>query len=232
MCTSFVSRNSGTMIGMNFDNNGMKYSISKKHNDWFVVYVNGGKGSYPSFGVDKLGRFFNNLVVDSNGKGLYRRPSVNVTHTTKLITDVLNKTIICEELSAYLDSVEIVNTPDWSCHNMVIDSEANVWIIEPGRGNIFSGATESPFVVMTNTSVVDMGTDAGAAVCDRYRTASDMLSRKEEMSVDDAFEILERVCQSSGEWKTDLSFVYSKEKQTVYYCYNREFATRHEHRFD
>lgn len=83
---------------MNFDNNGMDYSINTSDPGFFLVLVNGGRGKFPSFGVNKNGEFFNNLVVDSNGKGLYRRPNKNVTHTTKFITDILKGNILTENL--------------------------------------------------------------------------------------------------------------------------------------
>ncbi len=53
MCTSFIHRKSNTIIGMNFDNNGMDYSISTNDPDCFLVLVNGGRGKYPSFGANK-----------------------------------------------------------------------------------------------------------------------------------------------------------------------------------
>lgn len=98
MCTSFIHRKNGKIIGMNFDNNGMDYSINTSDPGFFLVLVNGGRGKFPSFGVNKNGEFFNNLVVDSNGKGLYRRPNKNVTHTTKFITDILKGNILTENL--------------------------------------------------------------------------------------------------------------------------------------
>ncbi len=226
MCTSFVFRKTPTIIGMNFDNNGMRYSIDKKHPGWFVVNVDGGRGPYPSFGVDRSGRFFNNLVVDSNGKGLYRRPSNRVTHTSKLIADILNGVILAEQLQSYLEKVEVVNTPDWSCHNMICDSNANVWIIEPGRGNIFSPAGESPFYVMTNTSLVDVQHNPAANECKRHQSVVDQLTKVNELSVDRAFEILEMASQTEGEWITAFSMVFSLQEHKVFYCHNRNFSER------
>lgn len=78
MCTSFIYRGQDTIIGMNFDNNGMKFNIDTKNPEWFTVLVDGGRGKCPSFGVNSSGEFFNSLVVNSNGKGLYRRASKKV----------------------------------------------------------------------------------------------------------------------------------------------------------
>jgi hypothetical protein len=231
MCTSFISRKDNIVIGMNFDNNGMKYSISKKNNDWFVVFVDGGRGKYPSFGVDAHGRFFNNLLVESNGKGLYQRPSSKVTHTTKLIADILNGVITPEKLGEYLEGIEVVNTPDWSCHNMICDSNANVWIVEPGRGNLYSPRNESPFLVMANESLIDLKSCNAKSKCNRCTSAGKKLSSRSKIDVDFAFEILKSVSQHDGDWKTDFSMVFSKKDSKVYFCYNRDFTKIFEHTF-
>ena len=52
MCTSFIYRGQDTIIGMNFDNNGMKYTIDTKNPNRFTVFVDGGRGKCPSFGVE------------------------------------------------------------------------------------------------------------------------------------------------------------------------------------
>lgn len=231
MCTSFINRKEDTVIGMNFDNNGMKFAIDDKKKDWFTVLVDSGRGKYPSFGVDSEGRFFNSLVVNSNGKGIYRRPSSKVTHTTKLISDIVSGAVQPENLEEYLSKVEVVNTPDWSCHNMICDSAANVWIVEPGRGKISSPAGESPFYVMTNFSIWDMLYENAVCDCQRYQTVSNSLSKTSEMDVDTAFQILDSVKQTEGDWVTAFSMVYSKKHQAVSYCLNGNFNERFEYKF-
>ena len=230
MCTSFIYRGIDTIIGMNFDNNGMKYSIDTNPN-WFTVKVDGGRGKYPSFGVDCFGRFFNNLVVNSNGKGLYKRPSKKVTHTTKLIIDILNEVICTEKLEEYLSNVEVVNVPDWSCHNMICDSNGNVWVVEPGRGNISNIADSSKFFVMTNFSLWDYLYENVECNCDRFKVVSSELEKAEKVNVETAFSILDSASQRNGEWITEFSMVYSKNLNTVYYCLNGNFNERFEYKF-
>ncbi len=231
MCTSFIHRGKDTIIAMNFDNNGMKYSINTKNPRWFVALVDGGRGKYPSFGVNSEGVFFNNLVVDSNGKGQYKRPSSKVTHTTKLITDILNDVISVDELGEYLEKTEVVNTPDWSCHSMICDSNSNTWIIEPGRGNINEDAGKSRYSIMTNFSLWDSINLNIKPSCNRYNTALHKLESSSELDIASAFKILESVSQKSGEWITELSMVYSKNNKTVYYCYNDKYDDIEEYRF-
>ncbi|WP_459476901.1 hypothetical protein [Clostridium saccharoperbutylacetonicum] len=231
MCTSFIYRGNDTIIGMNFDNNGMKYSIDTKNPNWFTVKVDGGRGKYPSFGVDCFGRFFNNLVVNSNGKGLYRRPNKKVTHTTKFIMDILNGVICAENLEEYLSNVEVVNGPDWSCHNMICDSNGNVWVVEPGRGNISNITDSSKFFVMTNFSLWDYLYENVECNCDRFKAVSSELEKVEQVNVETAFSILDSASQRNGEWITEFSMVYSKNLKTVYYCLNGNFNERFEYKF-
>lgn len=231
MCTSFIYRGQDTIIGMNFDNNGMKYYIDTKNPNWFTVQVDGGRGKYPSFGVDCFGRFFNNLVVNSNGKGLYRRPSKKVTHTTKLIIDILNGVICTENLEEYLRNVEVVNTPDGSCHNMICDSNGSVWAIEPGRGNISNPANYSQFFVMTNFSLWDYLHENVECNCDRFKAVSSAFEKAEQVNVETAFSILDSASQRNGEWITTFSMVYSKNFNTVYYSLNGNFNERFEYKF-
>jgi hypothetical protein len=231
MCLSFIHKAKDVIVAMNFDNNGMKYSINTKDPNQFIVLVESGRGKYPSFGINGDGVFVNNLIVNSNGKGLYRRASKKVTHTSKLVTDIINGTIIADGLEGYLQSIEVVNTPDWSTHNMICDSHANVWVVEPGRGNIYSPATASSFFVMTNFSLWDYKNEDIDCECTRYLAASNALVQSDEMNVEEAFRILESAKQAEGEWTTDFSMVYSKNKHTLYYCLDGNFKDRLEYVF-
>ena len=231
MCTSFIHRGEDTIIGMNFDNNGMKYTIDTKNPNWFTVVVDGGRGKYPSFGVDSCGRFFNNLVVNSNGKGLYKRPSKKVTHTTKLITDIVNEVIHPENLDEYLTNIEVVNTPNWSCHNMICDSNSNVWVVEPGRGNIKNSSNSTPFFIMTNFSLWDYIHENAEFDCIRFKTLSSKLANIKQLNIETAFNLLDSASQRNGEWNTEFSMVYSKKHHTVYYCLNGNFNERFEYKF-
>lgn len=219
MCTSVISRGSRVLIGMNFDNNGMKYAAKISEPGVYTVSVDAGFGKYPSFGVRADGTFANNLIVESNGKGEYRRPSKYVTTTTKLVSDVLGGKIPSEEICAYLDSgITVLNTPAYSTHNMIADNRGNVWIVEPGRGILFSARQESPYCVLTNASVID----AVEPDCVCYRTAKSMLEKKPNPEVSDLFEVLSAVSQD-GQWKTELSMVYDSSARKLYTCSERHF---------
>lgn len=225
MCTSFIHRENDMFVAMNFDNNGMPFQVSTKDSSQFVSLVDGGRGKYPSFGINSHGVFCNNLVVKSNSKGNYKRAGKKVTHTSKLTVDLLSGSISPDELRGYLETVEVVNVPDFSVHNMIVNATGDVWVVEPGRGAIFSPANESPYFVMTNFSLCDWdkkGTPTGDGA-DRYKTASALLDEMEYMSVEKAFQVLKATQQQTGEWKTAFSMVYSQKEQVVYYCYDGDY---------
>ncbi|MGM9986836.1 MAG: hypothetical protein ACI35O_06335 [Bacillaceae bacterium] len=225
MCTSFVHRKDDIIIGMNFDNNGMNFKIDTSSTEQFVVYVNGGRGLTPSFGINRQGIFINHLMVDSNGKGLYKRPSKKRTHTVKLVNDILNGTIPAENINNYLQNTEVVNVPDFSIHNLICDEYGNVWGVEPGRGIIYSPVTESNFFIMSNCSLCDYkntGKLLGSG-SDRYQVAQNLLSKHEHLTIEGAFNILKTVKQTEGEWRTAVSMVYSKKEQAIFYCLDGNF---------
>lgn len=225
MCTSFVYRGNDILVAMNFDNNGMKFGINTKNPKQFNVLVTTESGNITSFGVNSDSIFINHLLVDSNGKGLYKRPSKYVNHTSKLVKEILNGTIPAYDIGAYLERVEIVNIPNYSVHNLICDNYGNVWVTEPGRGVIHSPVKEAAYFILTNFSLCDYKTTGlleGSGV-DRYKIAENLLSKAKDIDVNGAFKILEAAMQKDGEWITDFSLVYSHREKTVYYCFERDF---------
>lgn len=234
MCTSFIHRRKDILIAMNFDNNGMKFEIDTKDPKQFTVLVDGGRGKVPSFGVNSDGTFINHLMVDSNGKGLYKRPSKKVTSTVKLVKDVLSGIISQEDLNSYLQKIEVVNVPDYSVHNMICDKGGNVWIVEPGRGIIYSPTKDTPYFIMSNFSLCDYnatGLMNGSGI-NRYEIAEEALCKADDLDVNGAFKVLESAMQKDGEWITAFSMVYSQKEQAVYYCFNGDFENIFQYTFD
>jgi len=231
MCTSFVDRRDDLIIAMNFDNNGMPFELNTKDNV-FSIITSTKTGKTPSFGINKKGIFVNNLCMDSNGKGVYKRKSKTINLNVYLINEILEEKIKLDNFEEYLKTMEIVNAPGLSTHNFIVDNKGNVFVIEPGRGYIKNGIKESQYFVMTNFSIIDYNagkkyTDNGI---DRYIEANNMLKKLKKVEIKDAFKILEKVKQT-GEWKTDFSMVYSKNNKTIYYCYNSKFNEIMEYKF-
>lgn len=223
MCTSFIKKTDHhCYIGMNFDNDGMSYFIDTKKKDWFFVSVLINQIKRPSFGVHKSGIFFNNLMVEPNELGKYRRGK-GVVHTSRLLSEIINGKILVDELEEYLSQTEIVNVPDYSTHQMICDTKGDVWIIEPGIGKLHQPLENGEFQLMTNTSLLNHINKEEAPICPRYAIAKELLSSTAPFDTAAALEILKAVQQSEGEWTTAISMVYDKTKQTISYCTDREF---------
>lgn len=224
MCTSFIWRKDHVLAAMNFDNT-LPFEICTKEPKKFIALAKAPMGKAPSFGVNSDGTFINHLAVDSNGKGLYRRLSKKVTHTEKLVGDILRGAIPPENISGYLNDMEIVNVPGLSVHNMISDRDGNTWVVEPGRGIIYSPAQESPYYLMTNFSLCDLaaGGNVEGSGADRYKRANELLEKSGSLNVTGAFKILKAVRQDGGEWRTAFSMVYTQKENTVYYCFDGDY---------
>jgi hypothetical protein len=232
MCTCFVDRRNNILIGMNFDNNGMKFELNTSIPNSFIIDIFTDFGKQPSFGINSQKTFVNNLSVDSNGNGLYKRICKTRTLNVYLIKSLLEGNIEINDLDSYLDTMEIVNALNLCTHNLIADKNGNVWVVEPGRGNIKNRTNESSYFIMTNFSLIDYNagkkyTDWGF---DRYINVKKYLDKKDKLSVKDAFSNLEKVKQD-GEWKTEFSMVYSKNENKVYYCYNADYKNVLEYEF-
>lgn len=227
MCTSFVIKVNRVVVGMNFDNSG-KFKIALKDNNQFLVLLNINGKYYPSFGMNKNGTFMNDLMVDSNGEGKYKRASKNIFSTTRLLENVLNGEIKFNELNEFLLEKTIVNLPNSSTHCMIIEESGNTYVIEPGRKNINNLKSEESFVVMTNFPLsenIDTNFDdiQGSGV-DRYKIAYNMLSeRDKDFSVEDGFDVLLKTKQSGGDYPTEFSMIAIPKEQVIYFTINGDF---------
>ena len=232
MCTSFVWRSDGNiLVAMNFDNPD-PFTVEAA-DDRFVVHATTPRGSFPAFGVRRDGTFVNHLLVDDHGQGRYKRAGKTVTHTTRLVADLLSGAITTEGLDDYLGQMTVTNVPNMCAHCLVTDRFGDAWVIEPGHSAIFSPVSRSPFLVMTNFELC--GVAEGCTPCgsgaDRYVTASKMLTDRASLSVDQALDVLAATRQVDGEWPTAYSLIYSVTENAVYTCGRDNFGTLERHEF-
>ncbi len=222
MCTSFVYRRENVLIGMNFDNNIMKFRISANQGKGFLVSTEVRGNFYPSFGVSSNGFFVNNLIVDSNGEAPYNRQNDRRWVNSSLVDRVMAGDTNLESLRAQVAQVEIVNGPFMSTHNMVASGNGDTLVVEPGKRSIYSTAADSGWYVMTNFPLSDYGEliplNPSGSGADRYKKAADHLARHTgPMSVEQGFGLLREVSQHGPDWKTDLSLVFDPSRGEVFY---------------
>ncbi|NLW78429.1 MAG: hypothetical protein GXY32_03325 [Ruminococcaceae bacterium] len=228
MCSSFVYRRNGAgnmIIAMNYDNPSLNVRMATRAPDLFMMKANGGMGYRPSCAFTDDGTFINMQLCDSNKRGRYRPTSDTSICSAHFTIRVANKRILPADMTDFLSHVEMTNNPRGNVHNMVADVDGNIWVVEPGRGFYYSPMGDTPYVVMTNFSLIDywetgVRRNMGAA---RYDTASNMLDAADDLTVQQAFDILQALAQEGKGFNTDVSMVYSSKEKAVYYCMYRDF---------
>jgi hypothetical protein len=237
MCTSFVYRKEQVLIGMNFDNDGRDFKILTNTRNDFLVLVKVNNKFFPSIGINQNGVFVNDSLVDSNGEGKYKRQNDKRWVTTSLIQYIMGSDVNFEDVREVLAEVEIVNAPNTSTHNLIVDPEGNICVVEPGRKNIFSGGNESEWCVVTNFPLSNYEeitpTTVSGSGSNRYQEVVKMLSKlSDSLTVEQGFEILESVKQDGPEWTTQLSMIYDGKEGKLFYCLDQKFDEIIEYDFE
>jgi len=236
MCTSFVYRKENIIIGMNFDNDGKEFRISTNLGNDFLVSVKINKTFFPSFGINKAGVFINDLMVDSCEEGKYKRQNEKRWIPTTLVKKIMDNQIAFADLHSLLSGIEIVNSPNSSTHNLVVDRKGNTCVIEPGRKNIPSKPEDSSYYTMTNFPLSDYDeiqpetvTGSGS---DRYLLVNRQLAGvKSILSPDKGFKILKSVEQHGPDWRTDLSLIYDPVLMRLLFRFDNQQDTIFEYKF-
>jgi hypothetical protein len=222
MCTSFVYRKENVLIGMNFDNDGKRYRVSSGDGKGFLVSVEINGNYYPSFGVSSTGLFANNLIVDSNGEGKYKRQNDKRWVVSSLVSRVMDGESSLDSLREQVEQVEIVNGPFMSTHTMIADGLGRTLVVEPGRKTIYSSGKDSDWYVMTNFPLSEyddlVPQNPSGSGADRFEMAASFLSSHVgPLTVDQGFDLLNRAHQEGPEWKTALSLVFDPARREVSY---------------
>lgn len=228
MCTCFVYRKSTTLIGMNFDNDGKNFKISSSPKHGFLVSVKIGKAYFPSFGINANGIFVNDMMVDSNGAGQYKRQTDKRWVTTSLIRFIMDNDVSFEDVKTTLQSIQIVNAPRSSTHNLIVDCDGNISVVEPGRRNIFTEADDSDWYIITNFPLSDYDTlvpsNVSGSGADRYLKTFELLTTMSDpMTVEQGFDVLKNVAQHGSDWITELSLIYDATNHELFYSLDRNF---------
>jgi hypothetical protein len=218
MCTSFVAYEPELTIAMNFDSDGRDARLMMDGS--FICSLNMGQRYFPSFGVSSAGNFINDLMVDYDERGKYKRQSQKRWVNSQLVEKVLYDRISAEEFHGLLEEVQIVYPPHSFTHNLLIDKQGNTYIIEPGFGYSWKSSSSRECTVLTNFQLEKLnGSDESPkSGLDRYHVVSEEMKRNPVLGLERAFELLNKARQDSKEWKTELSFVYLPNQQAVYFA--------------
>lgn len=235
MCTSFVFRHPNrVLVAMNFDNDGKAYTVSATEGQGFTLAAKVGSAFFASVGVNANGVFVNDQMVASNPAGVYKRQSPKRWTNSRLVDTLLTSNLTFNDTLALLNRVEIVNVPDASTHNLIVDSQGNLCVVEPGRGFAVSPASDTAGFVLTNFSVLAhpgwFPQPVAASDCARYgRVVAGLRHAAETMTVETAWALLEAVQQRGPVWTTALSLVYDATHRCVHWRqpHDAEICTIH-----
>lgn len=225
MCTRFVFRGEDVLTGFNFDIDlkmwdhrllfdGQRFYIG-------ILQPDGKRHGY--HGVNANGNVGTLLYVHGNAAGVYCE-DMNCMTIAELTEAFISGRFSYEEVRALLERKMVLYAPDATMQAMLSDVRGRTLIIEPGIG--WREECNTPFSLITNYSVIAPKSTAPYVVPgdDRYERAREMLEQYDvAFGVKDAFQVLSAV-QQEEPWATRVSFVYSVQKQTVYYCENRDFV--------
>lgn len=231
MCTRFVYNGIDKIVGFNFDIDlsVWDHTVITEENR-FYIGIKMPDGLYHSFhGVNKNGNVGTLLYVHGNENAKYIESEDCIT-----ISELTEKFIKAEiSFDKALDIVKrkkIIYAPDATMQAMLSDKKGRVLIIEPGIGYRYE---QENFSLITNYSILkpDITKPYIVSGDTRYEVAKKLLAGYDkDFSVNDAFKVLKSVSQKDL-WATRVSFVYSTEKNKVYYVLNNDFSNIFEFHF-
>ena len=212
MCTRFVYNGIDKIVGFNFDIDlsVWDHTVITEENR-FYIGIKMPDGMYHSFhGINKNGNVGTLLYVHGNENARYIESEDCIT-----ISELTEK---------------FIKAPDATMQAMLSDKKGRVLIIEPGIGYRYE---QENFSLITNYSILkpDITKPYIVSGDTRYEVAKKLLAGYDkDFSVNDAFKVLKSVSQKDL-WATRVSFVYSTEKNKVYYVLNNDFSNVFEFQF-
>lgn len=243
MCTAFVRSGKDIISGFNMDINpeAFEYDIYANSKEFFV----GLKTPLESntiikiHGVNSKGNFANQL----NNMDFYKAPYeefANSLSIDRIVDDYISDKITFDDIKTIADTREItqipngaVDMPTIAFHSLITDKEGRIMLLEPGNGY---SVIKEKYAVLSNFSMIELPKDLtnekyGYYGKDRYDIAMDCLrNSSDEFSVFDGLSILKKVKQVRN-WATRVSFVYSRNENSVYYCTEGNFDDIDKHCF-
>lgn len=258
MCTAFIRKGNDVIFGFNMDINegAFPYNVYATE-DWFGIGCPADlnafavwQGMVPPFycitdgirrihGVNRQGVF----TACLNNMNFTKAPfhiADNACSIDQMMDDLLSGRRSLEDVRCFAERVELVTLPTGTVdvpnpgfHSLSGDSSGNILLLEPGNGY---AVIHEKYAVITNFSILELPGDltdatAGYYGKDRYDTALCMLKASgDTFKAEDGLKILKATHQT-GPWATRVSFVYSCNEKTVYYCLEGDFDHIHTHRF-
>ncbi|RDI45514.1 hypothetical protein [Falsibacillus pallidus] len=232
MCTSFVLNAEKRFIGMNFDIGDRPIKFSHTNDGRLTIFQSDSGTFLPALGMNKNGAFMNLQMVEGREEGNYRRGK-NVVHIIRLFDEVLSGKLDSINLAELLSEKNIVNVPGHSVHSLLCTNQRETFIVSPGREHMDAGGGKVQ--VLTNFPLSQSASNYSTSEpgMDRYQIVKNYLNEEENnFSIDKGFEVLEKACQSRGDYPTQLSLIFLPDEKELYFSIKRNFEDRFCFSFD
>lgn len=221
MCIRFVYCGNDVVTGFNFDIDLSEWDhrvIEDKER--FYIGIRRPDGIYHSYhGVNRNGNVGTLLYVHGNGAGAYEhgRNAVTVAELTEWF---IQGQVSLDDILGIAKEKKITYAPDATMQAMLSDIHGRVLIIEPGVG---VQKERNRYALMSNYSLLNPSSTKMYVLPgdDRYQRAEQWLDTCKDLSISEAFRLLDAV-RMEGKWRTRVSFVYSAAEQAVYYKCSQE----------
>jgi hypothetical protein len=224
MCTGFVHKGNDVIVGYNLDLaiNAFDYKVLKRK-DYFGVSIKVGSTSYFTHGVRSDGSFANLPYMNGGLLGQYRR-SKDCCRLDILVNQYLRGKITFKNILETYQKRLIVNAPHYSMHSLFLSPNDDIMILEPGIGYQL---IKENYAIITNFPLLMTLPDYSNPWYgkDRYDKGLKILqSASQDFSMKEALKLLQETSQK-GDYGTRLSFAYSKNLHSVYYCLEGDFTS-------
>ncbi len=229
MCTAIAYRGNDLLYGFNLDIDPAvwDYSIRKTKN-YFAVGITVGKTTYLVHGVNRAGNFGN--VPYMNGE-VFPVPKGTKRERIDLMSDrYIRGKYSFADIEKILRTKTLTGIPAATMHSLIGSGAGDFLIAEPGYG---WKKVEGLYAVLTNFPVLTELPDYDDPFYgkDRYDRAEAVLSHAgPEFSAEDALRLLAETAQS-GQWGTRVSFVWSRNRNTVYFFRDGDASRIETHEF-
>lgn len=229
MCTAIAFHGNDLLYGFNLDIDPAvwNYSLYKTKNI-FAIGITVGKTMYCVHGVNRDAHF--GVLPYMNGDFFPVSRGVKRERIDLLNDRYVRGRYSFQNIEEILSTKTLVSIPNISMHSMIGNESGQILIVEPGYGVI---KVEDHFAALTNFPILASSLVATNPFYgkDRYDKAISALSiAGNNFTPADALQILWETKQE-GQWATRVSFVYSKNHNTVYYFLNGNHSHVEEHHF-
>ena len=232
-CTSFVVYGSKIYYGMNFDYPDSEILFTISHTSDFKIFqayfIQNGDTS-TICGMNS-GGMFSSMQMLYPELTSWPAQMPGQLNLYEAYSYVLSKSTDLQAVIDYLNlfKIKIVHNQGITLHDFFADKNGTAYVLEVGETDNLITPVENNFLVMTNFSnydfigkPLDQINGVGA---DRYKTAYQYIeANKDTFGFDNGIETLHRTIQSSGDFKTQVSFLFDPVNNEIYIILQRDFT--------